>query len=73
MTKFNIQNSRVEQMSDSGNNYKVTGHSGNAAFSEHGNVVQTTGTGNKAQVDHTQSFWSLLWGKIKACWKLFGG
>jgi len=46
----------------------------NNAMSETGNVVQTTGTGNKVQVDHRkESFSGMLWKKIKACWKWFVG
>jgi hypothetical protein len=46
----------------------------NNAISEKGNVVQTVGAGNKVQVDHPkQSLWSMLWTKIKACWKWVAG
>jgi hypothetical protein len=72
MTTFNIHNSRVEQLSDSGNNYKFAGKAETNAVSEKGNVVQTTGTGHTVQVDKAKDgFWSMLWGKIKAAWKWF--
>jgi hypothetical protein len=74
MSEFNIQNSKVEQVNDGGNNYKFTGNSNTNAISEKGNVVQTTGTGNKVQVDHSKpSLLSMLWTKIKACWKWLTG
>ncbi len=47
----------------------TTGDVTNAA-SEKGNVVQATGGGNMTRVDQPKpSFWSMLWGKVKACWK----
>ena len=46
----------------------------NNAISEKGNVVQTTGTRNKVQVDSPkESFWGTLWKKVKACWKWIVG
>ena len=72
MTEFNIRNSNIEQMTDSGNNYKITGASGNVAISEQGVTVQTVGDQNKVQVGK-ESFWALLWSKIKACWKWLVG
>jgi hypothetical protein len=42
----------------------------NNAISETGNVVQTTGTGNKVRVEQPkETFWATLWNKLKACWK----
>jgi hypothetical protein len=51
MTHFNISGSKVEQLTGSGNNYRLVTDSGSNAVSEQGNVVQTTGTGNKVEVD----------------------
>lgn len=72
MAEFNIENSKVEQLNDAGDNIKITGNSGHVAISEKGNAVQTEGEKNKVNVDHKESFWSSLWGKVKACWKWFG-
>jgi hypothetical protein len=70
MTQFNITNSQVEQLTDSGNNYKLVSDSGNNAISAKGNVVQVAGDENKVQVDHKkEGFWSMLWKKIKSWWK----
>ena len=38
-----------------------------------GDVVQSSGIGNKVQVDHAESYWSGLWEKIIACWKWLVG
>jgi hypothetical protein len=73
MTQFNIHNSKVEQVNDGGNNYKLVSDSGNNAVSEKGNIVQTAGTQNKVQVDHKDGFWSMLWEKIKGLWKWITG
>ena len=73
MTQFNISNSKVEQLNNSGSNYKLVSDSGNNAVSEKGNVVLTVGNSNKVQVDHPKGFWSLLWDKVKSCWKWLRG
>jgi hypothetical protein len=76
MSEFNIKNSKIEQLNTSGNNYKVTA-AGNVAVTEKGGTVQTVGTGNKVHVDHKPGILSLLWQRVKSCWKwfigLFGG
>jgi len=70
MTKFNISNSQVEQLSDTGNNYKFAGKAENIALSEQGNVVQTMGTGNKVQMGNPEKgLLAMIWKKIKAGWK----
>jgi hypothetical protein len=69
MSQFNITNSKVDQLSNSGNNYKNIGQGGQVAMSEQGNAVLTQGTNNKVQVDHKEGFWTLLWSKLKGCWK----
>jgi hypothetical protein len=39
----------------------------NNAISQQGNVVQTTGSGNKVRVENPKkSFWGMLWEKLKA-------
>jgi hypothetical protein len=68
MSQFNIQNSKVEQLNDSGNNYKLVNKDGNNAISKEGEIVQTAGTLNKVQADHGQGFWSILWTKITGLW-----
>jgi hypothetical protein len=46
----------------------------NNAISAKGNVVQTVGAGNRVQVERPkESLWSMLWAKIKACWKWLAG
>ena len=46
----------------------------NNALSEKGNVVQTVGIGNTAQVDQPKENLLLtLWKRIKACWKWLAG
>jgi len=70
MAQFNIHNSKVEQLNESGNNYAFAGKSETNAVTEKGNVVQTMGTGNEVQVDKPkEGLWSLLWEKIKGWWK----
>jgi predicted nucleotide-binding protein len=53
MTKFNITNSKVEQLSDTGNNYKFVGKSETDTLSEQGDVVQPVGIDNKAEAGKT--------------------
>ncbi len=43
MTEFNFNNCKVEQLNNSGNNYKIVSESGNVAVAEQGNIVQTAG------------------------------
>jgi hypothetical protein len=70
MTNFNIHNSKVEQISDTGNNYKLVSDSGNNAISEKGNLVQTEGAQNKVHAGlPKENLLSLLWAKLTACWK----
>jgi hypothetical protein len=47
----------------------------NNAISEKGNVVQSVGNHNKAQLipPAKQGFWAMLWAKLKACWKWLAG
>jgi hypothetical protein len=73
MTEFNIQGSKIEQLNESGNNYKITGGSGNMALSDKGSLVQTIGDQNKVQVNEKPSFWGQLWVWIRACWKWIAG
>jgi hypothetical protein len=73
MTQFNIHNSKIEQVNASGNNYKLVSDSGNNAVLEKGNIVQTTGTQNRVQVDHKDGLWAMLWEKIKGLWKWIVG
>lgn len=73
MSEFNIQNSKIEQLNDSGNNYKLVNRDGNNAVSEEGNIVQAAGAHNKVQVDRKASFLAMLWAKIKVLWKWIKG
>lgn len=65
MTKFNIVNSKVEQMNNSGNNYKTSAD--NYAISSQGDVVQLVG--DSSQSYDNSAFWPQLLNKIKSCWK----
>jgi hypothetical protein len=70
MSQFNIQNSKVEQFADSGNNYKITGHN---TISQNGNIVSATGNQNKLLVDRKENLLSQLWNWLKAgVRRLFG-
>jgi hypothetical protein len=73
MAEFNIENSKVEQLNDAGNNIKITGNSGHVAISEQGNAVQTEGAENTVNVDHEKGFWTLMCEKIKGCWAWLAG
>ena len=67
MAEFNIHGSKIEQLSESGNNYKIAGTTSKVAISEQGYVTQTEGSGNKVQVDHPKD--GILKKIVKACWK----
>lgn len=73
MSEFNIQNSKIEQLSSSGNNYKLVAKDGNNAVSAEGTVAQATGAQNQVQVDHKRSFLAMLWAKIRVLWKWIKG
>jgi len=69
VTNFNITHSKVEQLSDTGNNYKFTGKAENIALSEQGDVVQTTGTDNKVEVGKAEEgLLAKLWNALKIGW-----
>ncbi len=66
MLNFNIENSKIDQFNNTGNNYKQTSKEGNNAISEQGSVVQTEGTENKVGVNKpNDSLLVTLWNKIK--------
>lgn len=70
MSQFNIQNSKIEQINDNGNNYKV---SGTNMISETGNVVSATGNQSKLLVDRKENLGARIWSWIKGAFKwLFG-
>ncbi len=69
MTEFNITNSKIEQLNDKGNNYKLANKSGNNVVADKGNAVQAAGNENAINVNQPKSFWSQAWEKIKAAWK----
>ncbi len=74
MTKFNITNSKVEQVSDTGNNYKFAGKAENIVLSEQGSVIQTTGTSNTVSVDHPKKgFLATILNTVKSWWKWLTG
>jgi hypothetical protein len=59
MTQFNINNSKVEQLNNTGNNYKLVNDSGNNAVAEQGNIVQTAGgisTKERLLIEDIESF-----------------
>ncbi|WP_020469343.1 hypothetical protein [Zavarzinella formosa] len=70
MAEFNIQNSKIEQVNDTGDNYKITGNSAPVVVSGN-DAVQTAGTNNKVQVAPSEqpSIWGKLWEKVKGWWK----
>jgi hypothetical protein len=49
MTKFNITNSTVEQLNDTGNNYKFVGSAGNITLPEQVDTAQTAAAENKVE------------------------
>jgi hypothetical protein len=68
MANFNINNSKVEQVNDQGDNVKVTGNKGSVAVTKgEGQTVQTTGSENKVSVEKPKD--SLL----KKAWKAMKG
>jgi formylmethanofuran dehydrogenase subunit C len=73
VTKFNITNSEVEQLSDTGNNYKFADKAENIAISNEGDVVQTTGTGHKVEVGKSEGLLAKLWNAVKAFWTSLTG
>ena len=68
MSEFNIHNSKIDQLNNSGDNYKQTSKEGNNAISQQGNVVQSEGEGNKIDVNKPSSLWASLWGWLKGRW-----
>jgi hypothetical protein len=73
MADFNITNSKIEQVNDTGDNYKIANNSAPVVVSG-GEAVQTTGTNNKVAVaPKEQSVWAKLWDKVKAGWKAVFG
>jgi len=74
MTNFNINNSKVEQLNDTGDNVKVVGNSGNIVMSDHGDVIQATGHDIKVKTEKgKEGLWSMLVKKIKAVGTWFIG
>jgi len=74
VTKFNIQNSQVEQLNNSGDNLKLTSSSGNNAVSQKGSAVQTDGAKSKVMVGTPkEGFWSTAIAKLTTCWKWLTG
>ena len=74
MAEFNITNSTVEQLNDTGDNVKIAGNTAPVVVSG-SEVVQTVGDGNMVEVTAPKapSFWSQAWDKAKASWKWFIG
>jgi hypothetical protein len=59
--KFNIQNSKIDQLNDSGNNIKLNSETGDNSVSESGNIVHTEGTENRVSVcQPKKGLWSSL-------------
>jgi 3-polyprenyl-4-hydroxybenzoate decarboxylase len=74
MSNFNISGSKIDQLNNSGNNYKQTSKEGNNAISEQGSVVQTEGTENKVEVNKPkESLLASIWSKLKSLWLGWGG
>jgi hypothetical protein len=69
MSTFNIHNSTVEQLNDSGNNYKFAGKAEQNLVVEQGNAIQSVGDHNKNLITEPKKrFWSQLWAKVRAGW-----
>jgi len=55
MTTFNVNNSKIDQLNDTGNNYQLSSTSGKIALSIHGSAVQVDGENNRVAVDHQKT------------------
>ena len=68
MAEFNIQNSKIEQLNDTGGNYKVSSNSG--AVGQNVNQVQNSGTINSLSqsAGKDKSLIEKIWGWIKKAW-----
>lgn len=66
MAEFNITNSQVGQLNDQGDNYIVAGNQAPVAVTHpDAQATQTTGEGNRVNVEPKQSVWAALWKKVK--------
>jgi hypothetical protein len=75
VAEFKITNSKIEQLNDNGDNYKVANNSAPVAISGQG-VVQTAGEGHDVKADQKPEGPTLLmklWEYIKAGWKYVVG
>ena len=69
MSKFNIHDSKIDQLNSSGNNIKQTSRDGHNAITEQGNVVQTIGDNNKVETNKPkEGLLATISGKIKSLW-----
>lgn len=67
MTSFNVQNSKIEQLNESGNNYKISG-SGSKTHSEKGKETTTEVSGEQRSpldLNELQMVWNLLHPKVR--------
>ena len=74
MAEFNISESKIEQLNDTGANYKVANNSAPVTVSG-GDSVQTTGSGHKVRAALSQkpSLAAKLWGWARRAWQwIFG-
>lgn len=75
MGEFNIVDSKIEQLSDSGNNVKISSNSAPLALSGN-DIVQTVGAGNTVEVGAADqpSFAAKVWEGFKnaAKWTVGG-
>jgi hypothetical protein len=72
MTNFNIHNSKIDQLSSTGNNNKLITESGTNTLAENGNAVVTVGSENRVSVGQPKpSILSKLWKAVIAVWKRF--
>lgn len=69
MAEFNISHSKIEQLNDVGDNVKIANNRAPVVVSEK-EVIQTTGDGNKIQVERTEdsSLLSKFCDWIKGLW-----
>jgi hypothetical protein len=74
VAEFNIAHSKIEQVNDTGANYKVANNSAPVTVSG-GDSVQTIGTGQtvRASLSERQSVVAKLWGWVRRAWNwMFG-
>lgn len=66
MSNFNIKNSKIEQLNEKGNNYKLSSDAGNNVVSDSASIAQAQGSENRIQIAQArENLWLALWKRIK--------